>query len=142
MSAANDHVREARDALRKVQTGRIWFGEAAECLDPIIDAIKALDRLAGLDNATGAKHVDEGPCEACTAASRRRLTLGDVPEEVTFVDEAGNVLPEYGNLTIPPWFALVVLNKARRWRQSIDTTLERMIAQAIRQYVAKRKATA
>lgn len=74
------------------------------------------------------------------AAQRRRLTIADVPAEVTFVDEDGNVLPEYGKLTIPPWFAMVVLNKARRWKQSIDTVLERMIAQAIRQYVAKRKA--
>lgn len=54
-STTNDHVREARDALRKVQTGRIWFGEAAECLDPIIEAIEALDRLAGLDNMRKAK---------------------------------------------------------------------------------------
>lgn len=57
MSDANDHVREARDALRKIQTGRIWFGEAAECLNPIIEAIKALDRLAGLDNVRVTKEV-------------------------------------------------------------------------------------
>ena len=72
--AANDHVREARDALRKIQTGRIWFGEAAECLNPIIEAIRALDRLAGLDNAASAKHVDEGPCEACTSQTPKLMS--------------------------------------------------------------------
>lgn len=73
------------------------------------------------------------------AAQRRRLSVADVPSEVTFVDEDGNVLPEYGTLKIDPFFAAVVIAKAQRWKQSIDTTLERMISQAIRQYIAKRK---
>jgi len=69
----------------------------------------------------------------------RRLTIADVPDEVTFVDEAGNELPEYGKLKIPWWFATLVLDKARRQHQSIDTILQRMITTAIRQYIAKRR---
>lgn len=55
MTAANDPVREARDALRRVQTGRVWYEPYSDALNPIIEAIKALDVLAGHDNVRKAK---------------------------------------------------------------------------------------
>lgn len=46
----SDDVRKARDALVRVQKGRVWFEPYSDALDPIIAAIKALDKLAGYDN--------------------------------------------------------------------------------------------
>ena len=46
-------VQEARDALERVQKGRVWFEPYSTCLDDIVAAIKALDKLAGYDAVAG-----------------------------------------------------------------------------------------
>jgi hypothetical protein len=46
---ATGEVREARDALERVQKGRVWFEPHSDCLNPVIEAIAALDKLAGYD---------------------------------------------------------------------------------------------
>ena len=71
----------------------------------------------------------------------RRLTIDDLPTEVMFVDEEGQPFPEYGSFPMTPFFGHLVLTNARRWKQSIDTTLERMFHKALRDFIsAHRKA--
>lgn len=63
-------------------------------------------------------------------------TVADVPDTITFVDENDKPLPEFGEVKLDMFARSLVLSKARRSRQSIDTTLNRMIGCAIRQFIS------
>lgn len=78
-TALRGDILTARDALRRVQTGRIWFEPYSNCLNPIIAAIKALDTLAGYDNtstalasrsAEGGEHMEAGTVKADSDVGR------------------------------------------------------------------------
>lgn len=62
-----------------------------------------------------------------------------VEDRYEFVDEAGKVLPEFGPLELDREGKIVVARLSLKWKQSIDTTLERMVRVAIQRYVRKRR---
>lgn len=58
-----------------------------------------------------------------------------IPDEIEFSDEDGNILEEFGLLTLTWEQKLMVAELSIKWHQSLEKTLLRMIMSGVRQAI-------
>jgi len=68
-------------------------------------------------------------------SKRTQKKIAEMPDEIEFIDEDGNLLEEFGVVELTPELKLALAELSIKWHQSIEKTFLRMVMSGVKTMV-------